>query len=86
MKLTCWAWILLLIVFFANGCAVVQPPPTQAETAQAIARGDVNNFLKEMEAKATDAERSRNWALAAGIYTVASRAALSAGQLQKSLS
>lgn len=77
-------WSLLLTLIFLNGCAV--QPPTLNDSQVVIARGDARKFLAEMEAKATEAERGRDWALAARSYNVAARVALSSGQLQKAVS
>lgn len=87
--------IFLLFIAFNPGYAAQQPVPDPiAATRDAIVKGDAQQALSAMEAKALEAEKQavtsttpqRSWAQASVAYREASGLARSSGQLQKAVS
>ena len=75
-------------LFFFTSCSIEQTDISTrtAATRAAIARGEAATFLKEMEAKALEAEKKQDWHLALVFYRDAGSAAGFSGQLQKAVS
>lgn len=79
---------IFFVVFFIADFAAGQQKfePTVDYRREAIAKGQVREFLNAMEAMAPDAETRQNWDRASRAYSEASVAARTIGQLQKSVS
>jgi CHAT domain-containing protein len=75
--------LVFLILLLANSAGAQQFDASFAGRRQAIARGQVREFLAAMESLGTEAEKNQRWAEASNAFYEAAAAAQQLGQLQK---
>jgi tetratricopeptide (TPR) repeat protein len=74
-----------MLVLGSSTLAQQKFEPTIDSYRQAIARGQVKEFVAAMEALGTEAEKNERWAEASYAFHVAGSAARNVGQLQKAI-